>query len=171
MTPAPIWDYAALQAARVQAEEQFRTIRYTESPEVYTNLFDEYRGAVEQLMRLTDNLSQLNQRTPELLRHPLQREVLRYLTGPPVSEDDLKVLMGSSSMSVSRLTNDPSLVERVNAFVSDWLDRRRFPWLVTGRKPTIRQREAAIVATASIMAVRRLETLRRNEGKGYKRQR
>ena len=44
MIPPPFWGQTDLQDARNQAEELFRSSRYTEPPETYLALFDEYRS-------------------------------------------------------------------------------------------------------------------------------
>ncbi len=45
------------------------------------------------------------------------------------------------------------------------IDRRRFPWVSQKREPTEPERNAAVLATAALMATTRLATDRRNEGK------
>ena len=94
-----------------------------------------------------------------------KREVFRYLSGPPVSEDDLKVLMQARSLAPKTLRTDPELLARVVAFMRDWHDRRRFPWVTDEWEPQEHDRNAAILATTELLAMRRVETLRRHEGK------
>jgi XamI restriction endonuclease len=43
--------------------------------------------------------------------------------------------------------------------------RRRFPWVAEGREPTEEERGAAVLASATLMATRRVGTNRRSEGK------
>ena len=167
MIPTPRWDHESLQTARDRAEEHFRSDRYTEPPETYLGLFDEYQVVVEDLMDQTEDFTRLETHTLSIWSSPLQREVFRYLTGPPVSEDDLKVLMGVSSLSTGRLASHPELLERIEVFVRDWHDQRRFPWIRRGAKPSPKERHAAIVATSTLLAMRRLETMRRNQGKAF----
>ena len=47
----------------------------------------------------------------------------------------------------------------------DWHDRRRFPRLLGGWEPEEYEQKAAVLATTALIAMRRTETLRRNEGK------
>jgi hypothetical protein len=61
------------------------------------------------------------------------REVIRYLAGPPLSEDDLQILAGASG--------DPAVTghEAIIGVISGVLDPLRFPWLFDpdgARRPT-----------------------------------
>jgi hypothetical protein len=91
-------------------------------------------------------------------------EAFRYLAGPPISEDDLMVL-ADARLSPSRLREDAEMAARVVNVVKVALDGRRFPWVVENRQPTPSERNAAVVASAALMATSRVGTARRNEGK------
>lgn len=91
-------------------------------------------------------------------------EALRYLAGPPISEDDLKTL-AEASLAPSRLAADPEMARRVIETIMTALDHRRFPWAVDGREPEPAEKEAAALASAAPMATQRSSTSRRNEGK------
>lgn len=93
-----------------------------------------------------------------------KQEVFRYLSGPPVSLDDLKVLVEAKSLSKTRLKAEPEVLDRVVSFMQDWHDRRRFPWLTGKWAPEESERNAAILATTALLAMRRTETLRRSTG-------
>ena len=86
------------------------------------------------------------------------------MPGPPISEDDLKVL-AEASLSPSRLRQDPQMAARVLDVVKTALDRRRFPWVIEEREPSGSEKNAAIVASAALLAASRVGTDRRNEGK------
>lgn len=45
------------------------------------------------------------------------------------------------------------------------LDQRRFPWVRDGRDPSEAEKLAAVVASASLLANRKVATMRRNDGK------
>ena len=165
MIDPPIWSTDELNKAKDRAEEHFRQSRHTEPLESYLELFDQYRGVVEEFLEETVDLTQIDNHALDLLTDPRKREVFRYLTGPPVSEDDLRVLMEAQSISTARLKIDPGLVGQMVAFVRDWHDRRRFPWIVERWEPTDQDRSAAVLATTALLAMRRLETIRRSEGK------
>ena len=116
-------------------------------------------------MEETVDLTQLEGSALSILSDGRKREVFRYLTGPPVSEDDLKVLMQAKSLAPVRLKENPELLARVVLFMRDWHDRRRFPWVNDEWTPTEQDQKAAILATTALLAMRRVETLRRNEGR------
>ena len=165
MIAPPTWTATQLDAARQDAEEHFVQARQEESLEQYAHLFDEYRVVVEELLAQTADLMQLEDHALDVLSDPRKREVFRYISGPPVSEDDLRVLVRSESLSPARLTGNSALLSRVVSFARDWHDRRRFPWLDQGWKPKRADRQAAVLATTALLTMRRVETLRRSEGK------
>lgn len=171
MKQPPTWTNAQLDADRTAAEEHFREKRHTEPLEIYLELFDQYQGTVEEVMEETVDLTQLEGPALEILSDERKREVFRYLTGPPVSEDDLKVLMKAKSLAPVRLREDPKLLARVVSFMRDWHDRRRFPWVNDEWTPSEQDQKAAILATTALLAMRRVETLRRSEGRSLQEER
>lgn len=170
MIDPPVWTSEELGTARQQAENHFRETRHTEPPELYGDLFDGYQSVVEDFFEQTVDLTQLEENANAILNDSRAREVLRYITGPPVSEDDLKMLVETPSLAPAHLAENPALVSTIIAFVQDWLDRRRFPWFRENREPPEYERKAAILATTALMAMRRLETMRRNDGKAQQEQ-
>ena len=164
MNAPPVWSRAELDEARVQAQEHFRQGRNTEPLEVYLDFFDEYQGVVEEVLEQTVDLTQLHDSGRDLLSDKRKQEVLRYLSGPPVSEDDLKVLIQANSLAAKSLAAEPEVLGRLVSFMQDWHDRRRFPWVMEDRNPDEAERSAAVLATASLIAMRRTETLRRLQG-------
>ena len=91
---------------------------------------------------------------------------VRYLSGPPVSADDLKELAGDGvSLAPTRLLRDPEMAKLVVDTVLLGLDRTRFPWIGEDREPTDAEREVAVIATAAMIATQRVQTARRNEAK------
>ena len=165
MKPAPIWTEAELDAARERAEEHFRQGRDTEPLELYLDLFDQYQGVVEDVLEQTVDLAELGKQALHLVGNRQKLEVLRYLSGPPVSEDDLKVLIKAKSLAASRFQSEPELVDRLVGFLQGWHDRRRFPWVRESWEPEEHDRKAAILATSALLATRRMETIRRNRNK------
>ena len=164
MISRPIWTEEELEAGRARAMVLFRRERMQEPLEQYLNAFDEHQGAVEDLLEATVDLAQLREKAVEFLVHEKGLRALRYLAGPPISDDDLKTL-AEANLSGQRVRSDPSMVARVIDVLMDGLDRRRFPWVAEGREATAEEREAAVLATAALIATRRTETLRRNEGR------
>lgn len=165
MIQPPVWTSEQLDAARIKAEEHFREGRHTEPLDAYLELFDEYQGIVEEVLEQTVDLTQLRDHAVEILADPRKQEVFRYLSGPPVSLDDLKVLVQARSFAASRFADDHDLVDQLVNFLQNWHDRRRFPWITGNWEPEEHEREAAILATTALLAMRRLETMRRNQGK------
>jgi hypothetical protein len=92
-------------------------------------------------------------------------EGLRYLAGPPISLDDLKTLVDTSSLAPAYLNQHPEVVDRLVQTIKAGLDRRRFPWVSEQRDPSSAERYAAVVASAALMATQRVATHRRTEGK------
>ena len=132
--------------------------------EAYTRAFDQYQGAVTDLLDSTASLKQLGDKAVDVLTNPALLEAFRYLAGPPISKDDLAVL-ADARLSASQLRRDPAMLQRVLRIVEATLDPRRFPWVTEGREPTAIERNAAITASAALLAVSRVGTDRRNEGK------
>jgi hypothetical protein len=92
-------------------------------------------------------------------------EALRYLAGPPISDDDLRVIAQVSSLSPSRLVRDVPALTRIREVLSRLVDPHRFPWLAQQREATAEERRAALLASAVLLAAQRIETTRRMYGK------
>lgn len=171
MISRPVYSQEELESWRLQAIEEFRRDRMEEPLEDYLEAFDEYMGATEELLEATVDLSDLEGQALHVLSDPGLTEALRYLAGPPISLDDLKTLASAPSLNVRRLKNDPSLVRRIVQTVLIGLDRQRFPWVLEGREPSEAERSAAVLASAALMATRRVGTKRRNAGKAEQEER
>ena len=164
MKQPPRWTDEQLSIGLEKAKSLFRDERIREPLEAYTRAFDQYHGTVADLLNTTAGLTQLGTRAVDVLANPALLEAFRYLAGPPISRDDLAVL-ADASLSASRLRADPAMLERVLQIVVATLDPRRFPWVTERREPTTAERNAAITASAALLAVSRVGTARRNEGK------
>lgn len=160
----PRWDDQRFELDRQFAIQQFRKVRMLEPLEQYLAAFEEHRAAVETLLEATEDLSRLSELAIEVLTDPVSLQAVRYLAGPAVSQDDLKVL-AEASLAPGRLRADEEMAMRVIDTVLLGLDRSRFPWVAEDREPTEAEREAATVATAALMAGRRVMTDRANESK------
>jgi hypothetical protein len=132
--------------------------------EQYLQAFDHYRGAIEDLLAATADLTILDSESIDAITDKSLLKAVRYLAGPPISEDDLKTL-AEASLAPSKLRNDPEMARRVIDTVLIGLDHQRFPWVVEGREPDTNEREAATLASAALMATQHLSTMRRSEGK------
>lgn len=165
MIDPPLWSPEQLESDRLKAISIFRKERTEEPLEDYLESFDEYQGHIEELLETTVDLTRLDATALEVLSDQNLQNAFRYLAGPPISEDDLKVLAEATSLSKGNLQKKPELVKRLIEVVRIVLDRRRFSWVVEKREPTEAERDAAVMASAALMAARRVETNRRSTGK------
>jgi hypothetical protein len=92
-------------------------------------------------------------------------EAIRYLAGPPISDDDLRVIADVESLAPGALVKDKRALRKVFEVVERVIDPYRFPWVRRGAAPTPEQLDAALTASAVLLAARRIATERRNEGK------
>jgi hypothetical protein len=164
MIAPPRWTEEQLDAERSKAREIFRLERMQEPLEQYLEAFEKYQGVVEDLLETTIDLSKLDDTALDVLTNPHLLHAFRYLAGPPISEDDLKVL-AEAVLTPKRLRKDAEMVRRVIEVVRAGLDRRRFPWVTQGREPTEAEWSAAVLASAALIATSRVSTSRRSEGK------
>lgn len=160
----PLWSDDELELDRRAAITKFREERLEEPLEQYLERFDEYRSIVEELLEITLDLTELSSANLEVLTNPTLLVALRYVAGPPISEDDLKIL-ADASLAPSRLEKNPDMAREVIETILLALDRRRFPWVTEGREPEETEREAAALASAALIAAQRASTSRRSESK------
>lgn len=160
----PVWNLEELEQLTADALRVFIEERTTEPLEKYGEDFDTARGFVEDFLELTMDMSMLSENALEVVTHPGYLRALRFLGAPPVSEDDLKTV-AATTLSPGRLRADPDAMVRVVETVLLVLDRRRFAWVSENREPTPGERDAAVLATASLMATESTRTWRRNQAK------
>jgi len=160
----PRWSAGDLERDIAAAVEAFRLERFQEPLEQYLAHLDECLGTIEELVELTVDLTELRERAPEVAAEARYIEALRFLAGPFISVDDLRVI-AQASLAPTALRADPEAAARVVETVLAGLDRRRFPWVGEGREPHEDEKSAAALATASLMATERVRTLRRNEAR------
>lgn len=159
------WTEDELDEDRKRALTTFRRERLEEPVEIYGKFFDNVKRVIEDLLESTVDLSLIDEQAVDILSERASQVAFRYLAGPPISEDDLKTLVDTNSLARTTLQRDPDLVTRVIDTVLSVLDRRRFPWVLEHREPSAAERDAAILATASLAAMRGAETKRRTQGK------
>lgn len=165
IVPPPIWSDEQLEADRLLAAEVFRRTRMEEPLEQYLRHFEQSQESMEDLIETTVDLSLLADEASYILTDQRLMDSFRFLASPFVSVDDLKTLADTNSLIPARIGRDPDLANRLVAIIRSGIDRRRFPWVTEGREPTPSERDAAILATAAIMATSKTQTERRNEGK------
>jgi hypothetical protein len=164
MKPSPRWNERQLEADRVRAVDRFRKERMREPLEAYLRAFDEYVHSLDLLLKGSKDLLRLDDEAISILTDKRLFEAFRYLSGPPISEDDLRTL-ADAVFSPARLRADPKIARRVVAVVCAGLDTRRFPWVIEKRPPSRSERHAAVLASAALLANSRVGAARRNEGK------
>jgi hypothetical protein len=92
-------------------------------------------------------------------------EALRYLSGPPISDDDLKVLADVPSLAPGVLIRDKRKLRHVFSIIQKTIDPYRFPWVIERRAPTKSEKAAALLASSVLLAAQRISTARRGYGK------
>lgn len=165
MNQPPQWTRDELELWRQQSIDLFRKSRLEEPLEDYGIAFDEYRTAIEELIEQTVDLSQLREQAGGLLKNKKTLELVRYLAGPLISADDLNTLLGVKSISAKAINADAGFAAKVIDLVVNTLDQRRFPWVRDGGDPSEAEKLAAVIASASLLANRKVATTRRNAGK------
>lgn len=160
----PLWSEDQLEEAAGEAIRLFREVRMQEPLEQYLEQFESYRDAVENLIESTVDLSLLRDQAVELLVEPDVLTSIRYLASPAISADDL-IVLAEARLSPTRLREDPEMAARVIDTVMLGLDRQRFPWVSEDREATAAEREAAVIATAALIATQKVQTFRRNDAK------
>jgi hypothetical protein len=171
LTPSTRWSDEQLDEDLQKSSATFRWERMQEPLSAYLKVYDQVEEAIATLLERTDNLASLEDRGLEVLKRQDLVEAFRYLASPPISIDDLKTLADTASIAPSVLAQNPDSVQRLIQIIRAGLDPKRFPWVGDLRGPTEAEREAAIMASTTLMAVRRIETSRRNEGKAAQEER
>ncbi len=158
----PYWTDAQLEMARQDATADFVKDRLAEGADRYQPVLARCTKAVTELFRATSNLRDLHDGSA-FSADPSLVTPARYLGGPPVSEDDLNVLAGSSIAKRRRL--DKRLGAMAASVIEEALDRDRFPWLFAAppRDPNALELEVAIRWTAGLWAAQAVQTQRRGE--------
>jgi hypothetical protein len=161
MMDPPIWTADELGADAAKSLAAFREQRVAETAQ-WTTTFDWHH---KEFIRL---LNEIGPGDPGKLWPAQVAEIFtrklgnafRYLAGPPLSADDLRVLAGAS-LAPGRLARDPEAARRVLETIRQRLDDRRFPWVADRRAPTNPERQAAVMASAAMMTVQALASGRR----------
>lgn len=165
MIDPPVWTREQLDVERAKSIAMFSRERLEEPLEDYLEAFDQFQGYIEEVLEATVDLTDWQTSALDVLGDQRLLEAFRYLAAPPISADDLKVLANASSLSSHHLRNSPADVQRLISIVRQVLDRRRFVWVVERREPTEAERNAAVLASAALMAASRTQTSRRTKGK------
>jgi len=160
----PVWTLNSLQREAERAVDIFRKSRDSEPVDLYLEFYEAARNDVEDVMELTVDLDDLVSEASVILSSASYRYVMRYLVGPAISEDDLRTSVGKQAYDMSKKGQNPGAA-RVIDFLAPNIDRRRFPWRSESRHPMEAEREAAVIATAALMANQKAQTARRTGAK------
>ena len=161
------WTQSELTRDAEASRDVFRKQRLDEPLALYSRFFNEF---VPIFGRIIDRLPMLAEDSidPEtmsdLVREDDTLTAFRYLAAPPVSEDDLKTL-AETTLSATALRSDVVEARRVRDIVLHIIDPHRFPWLKEERSPTSHERDRAVIASAALVAARKVETSRRSDAK------
>lgn len=155
------WSKEELRAARDESEDVFRIARQQEGPKAFYDAYEAVEPEIRAVLKDTSDLRKLTGRL--FIEKPAAWHILRYFCAPPISEEDLWTLVGRKFKLVPADVADDTAEALATVF-----DLVRLPWLREKRAPTVTEREAAVMATTSLLAHERLKTQRR--GSASKRQ-
>jgi hypothetical protein len=164
------WTEAELREQAQIAIDEFVDRRLAEPEGAYAKHFLERRSAVVRLFRALSKVDPHNP-SPEAIRSILADKdlfaALRYVAGPPLSEDDLGVLVTRNidGLTKATLAANDEVPKGVLALICKLSDPFRFPWLTTRREPSLREIRHAIATTTVLHATQAMFTERRGYGK------
>jgi XamI restriction endonuclease len=97
---------------------------------------------------------------------------LRYAAGPPISEDDLGVLVTRKPKRLTKkaMRKEETLAPEILKLICRVADSSRFPWVRSKRAPRPGELRRAIEASATLHAAQTLQTERRAYGRELERQ-
>ncbi|MFZ5791352.1 MAG: XamI family restriction endonuclease [Pseudomonadota bacterium] len=128
------------------------------------------RKSIERLFKLLNPIDPTNP-DPAVVQAILLdddlSDSLRYMAGPPISEDDLGVVVTRSTKRLTKkaIKNDPALAQAVLKLICRIADSSRAPWVREQRKPRAHEIKQAIRATAALHAAQTMQTERRRYGR------
>jgi len=160
----PHWTLEQLSDGASTALQQFRDGRATEPLELYLEMFEGSRVDVEDTLEATLDLRLIQDDAKRMFSIRRYRDVIRYLAGPPISDDDLRNMAGSEVFA-SAVRGDQDSAETVLETLWPTLDRMRFPWVSENRDPTEVERHVAVISTTAMIATQRAQTARRSAAK------
>lgn len=157
-----VWSDRQLDADRLIAIQRFVQLRQAEGGAVYRVRYIENIALLSELFERTDDLRALAEGAG-LAENAALLDVARYLSGPPISADDLNTIAAERLAGRRRLSTQAAA--RAAQIIVDALDDTRFPWLFTTppRNPEEAERSTALRWTAGLKAAQEVQTLRRSE--------
>lgn len=166
MITPPSWTPDELSASAQIAAANFRSERLSPSA-AWGSHFTEARSKFEALFAQLGDLDPRHFTDTTLAGAYREQlgEALRYLAGPPISDDDLKVIADVRSLAPNVLSRNHADVRKVFDVIECVIDEKRFPWVREERAPTPEEKSAALLASSVLLAAQRMATERRNDGK------
>jgi hypothetical protein len=173
-TSPAVWTEQQLAEQAKVALNEFVDRRLAEPGGKYLAHVQARRGAI---VRLFKTLATIDPRNPDpavvrkVILDGALFDALRYVAGPPVSEDDLGVLVTRDigGFGKAQLRTDDALPAQILTLICRLADPFRFPWIAARRKPSHRELRDAIRATMTLHAAQSLLTDRRRYGKDVER--
>lgn len=170
-----MWTEEQLSSEADKSLNAFVDRRLAESHTRYAAHLAQRRRA---LVRLFIALRPLNPQAPDpdIVRAILIDDellaALRYAAGPPISEEDLGVLVTRKAKRLTKtaVRGDSALATDILKLICRVADGSRFPWLRTRRLPLPSELRRAIDATATLHASQAMQTERRAYGREIERQ-
>ncbi|CCE98473.1 conserved hypothetical protein (plasmid) [Sinorhizobium fredii HH103] len=165
-----VWTDTELETEAQKALEEFVERRLAEPGGKYLAHVNARRKAMMRLFKILAGVDPLNP-DPAAVRAVLLDDelfdALRYVTGPPVSEDDLGVLVTRNVKGLNKtdIKEKDEIPVDVLKLVCKLADPFRFPWVADRREPTGRELRTALAATMTMHAAQSLQTERRGHGK------
>ena len=162
------WTAAELTDDAAAAVVEFRARRLGEPLARYLAAFDatqdDNRALISKLGDVLNESQPDREYVQSLWSTEGGRTAFRYLGAPPISQDDLETL-AEARLSAAAADDGAGTGARLLSVMRAVLDPRRFPWVGQKRPPTRVELQAAVLATTSLIASQRVQTLRRGDEK------
>lgn len=167
MKRPPLWSDIELAREIHVATGMFRKERLAEPATLWRSTYAHSIRTFAELFKaygIVDPSRLSNVALAAIFRDPDLSTAFRHLAGPPISQDDLRVL-ANTTLAPSKLSKDKKAARRVIATILESVDTMRFPWLDQPREPKKHELDAAILTSAALVTAQRVATKRRNVAK------
>lgn len=165
LVSAPVMSDLDLRRGRDRAEALFAAHRREEGPLSFERAYVELKPRVEMVFAATDNLTRIEGEL--FIDDPDAWQACRYVCGPPISQEDLWTLVGSTKFK----RVPPAIAADVAHAIQVVIDPVRFGWVSEGRQPDSYELRSAIMATTVLWAAQHLATQRRRDSSGVQEER
>lgn len=165
-----VWNDKELEEQAQASINAFVDRRLKEPRDRYLDHLAQRKAAILRLFRILARVDPADP-DPKVVRTILfdaaLKGALRYVAGPPVSDDDLSVLVTRSTarLTQKQLKADDGLTIAVLDMICSMADPIRFPWIADRREPMRHELKHAVRATTALHAAATLQTERRGYGR------